>query len=747
MTHKNLQKPAVKNLLEDRYFTKGETSWEELTDRVVKGIMSVETNLDEEDEEYFSDNFKRMMNDLDFIPNSPMLMNMGTELGYLSACNVLSVEDDMEDIFETLKEMALINKAGGGTGYAFSRLRPKGDKVGKTGRYSSGALSFMRAYDEATYTIKQGGKRRGANMGVLRIDHPDIFDFIQSKGELDERHEEIYEYIDDLVDMTDEQKEKIKQKFLDNQLSNFNISVGVTDKFMKCLEKGKNFPLVNPRTGEETEKVDPKEIWDLIVDYAYKNGEPGLVFLDVINETHPAPERIESVNVCGEQPLLPYESCILGAINLGNMVKDGEIDWDKLEDTIYFATRFLDNAIDANNYPVDKLEKSAKKYRKIGVGVMGWAEMLIKLGMRYGSNASLDLAEKMSKFINDTAIKTSEVLADEKGAFEAIDNTDLERPRRNLVTTTVAPTGSRSFIAGTSGGIEPFYDINGYTHTDGDGNVTGFTFDFMEEADEYELVGALDIHPTDHVYMQSAWQKHIGSAVSKTVNLSNDATKEDVKRIYELAYKTGCKGITVYRDGSKTTQVLSSTNKEEEKQEVTELKRGEIKEVGEIADSKRFKLNTGCGTLYFIPVFDNQGNLVELFNSTSNGGCKATVEAMSRLISLALRGGIKLEDVIDQLNSIHPCSAYMYAKGKGENLNKGNSCPSAIANVLKEFIKDEQENDSEKKVNSNIEMKDLRTKIKEHNDSDKEHCPECGVEIIRESGCLVCNSCGWSKCG
>ena len=440
-----------------------------------------------------------------------------------------------------------------------------------------------------------------------------------------------------------------------------------------------------------------------------------------------------------EQPLLPYESCILGAINLAKVhdEKYGGINYKKLEELVRNAVEFLDLAIDKNKYPFEELRESAQKYRKIGVGVMGWAELLIRLDMRYGSQESLDLAEEISNFIDRTAIEKSEELAEEKGVFPGFDNTTIETPRRNAVLTTVAPTGSRSFIANTSGGIEPFYNIEGYTHTDADGEETEFMFDFMENASDYALVGSLDINPLDHVYMQSAWQKNIGSAVSKTVNLPNDATVDDVDKIYRTAHKTKCKGITIYRDGSKTSQVLNSNEDgEEEIQEVEEIN---VKTSPAKAHSKRYKLKTGCGTLYFIPVFDDAGNLIEVFNSTSNGGCGSFTEATSRMISLALRAGVSLEEIIDQLQSINPCPSYMYSKGKGEDVDLGSSCPSAIANKLRRYV-DGSEDILETKVEEKKKEKDIL--------DDKNICPECGEgKLQMESGCVHCSICGWSKCG
>lgn len=1090
-----LTKPAQK-LLEDRYTVGDEKTWSDVVKRSAKAVASIEIN-----EDYYRDRFFNMMNNFDFIPNSPVLMNADLEDGYLSACNVLPVEDDMTEIFETEKNLAIINKEGGGTGFAFTRLRPRGDKVGSTGGVSSGVISFMKSFDEATNTVKQGGRRKGANMGVLRIDHPDILDFIPSKGELDKRNKVVYDKFINALDISKpEFKKAVEDILLDEQLSNFNISVGITNEFMDALYNEEEFELINPRNGEVWDTVYAPDLWKTIIDYAHKNGEPGIVFLDEINDKHPAPEEIESVNVCltgdtkiwtidgekeikdlvnnripvltqddkgklmykkmfnihktredaeimeikldsgstvrltpdhtlflvdgkkkkakdikagdrllsvykrernqhgyygltnnketvmehwinasykygrrpdypnehchhkdgdkqnnhldnleympakkhraiemkgeknpmynvwnernplygintegenngrwrddieteeikalrdeglsyqkisdklgcskytvqdrlgkikrnhkvisvkrtndkedvyngtvedthrffikteedggvlskncGEQPLLPNESCVLGAVNLSNMLKehDGKtvnIDWIKLQDTVEGAVRFLDNVVDINAYPLPQLEKSAKKYRKIGVGIMGWAEMLIKLNIRYGSQKSLDLADEVSSFIQETAIKASESLAEEKGVFEGFEESLIDIPRRNLITTTVAPTGSRSFLANTSGGVEPFFSFK-YKHTDGDGNESWFEYDFTEEADEHALVTTMDVTPEEHILMQSAWQKNVGSAVSKTVNLPNEATFEDVDKIYKMAYETNCKGVTIYRDGSKTEQVLTdeSNSKNDSEDTVisddsmkledvsvtidgdsgesttfttttiqleeaqknnevgmsTNLPRGYIKEASDEATAKRFKLNTGCGTLYLNVVLDENGNIVETFANSSNGGCTIFTQATSRLISLALRGGIALDDVVDQLLSAGSCPAYQASRASGKDVSAGASCAGAIALKLREVQEELEEEGNEgydeEVVTGSFEITedhesifdDVYFELYEDNsdklnletidrgtaNDDEATCPECGSELSMGSGCVTCRSCGWSKCG
>lgn len=697
---------GAQELLERRYFVEDEETWVDLCYRVAVNISEQETH----DIDHWRREFLKIMKDLDFIPNSPTLMNAGTPIQYLSACMVLPVDDSIEGIFESVKNAAIVNQAGAGTGFSFSKIRPEGDIVNSTGGIASGPISFMKNFDMATQTVKQGGRRKGANMGVLRVDHPDIFDFITCKDE-------------------------------DGVFENFNLSVGLTDEFMKALENGDTFDLVNPRNGEVYTTVFASEIWELIVKQAHKNGEPGIVFLDEINRKHPINEEIHAVNVCGEQPLLENEQCTLGAINLSNMVIDGEIAWTKLESVIKSAVRFLDNSIDANKYPVDGLEEKAKLYRKIGLGVMGWAEMLINLGIPYDSEEALFLAEELGKFINDNAIWASEILGAEKGYFPGFDNTEIEVPRRNAVLTTVAPTGSRAQIANTSYGIEPFYDFK-YYHVDKDGIVTEFDYDFGD-ADEEVLRKAPDISPFWHIRMQASWQKHIGSSISKTINLPAETTAEEVSEMYMLAYKLGCKGMTVYRDGSRENQPLNAgdVNSNDKKEtEQTILERGYIETAKLEADGTRYKMQTGCGTCY--ATLTNDGDkILETFIETKNGGCKSSMEAMSRLVSLALRGGIHIDDVVDQLKSVSPCIAYV----RQEDTDKGTSCPSAVAyKLLKEkqklMLKDET-------VVTAEEFENLIEGVSKEESNNSALCPDCGGELRQASGCVVCEVCGWSQCG
>jgi ribonucleoside-diphosphate reductase alpha chain len=503
--------------------------------------------------------FYTMMAKLEFLPNSPTLFNAGTELGQLSACFVLPVEDSLESIFTAVKNMALIEKTGGGVGFDFSRLRPKGDIVKSTKGVASGPVSFMRIFDVATEVIKAGGRRRGAMMGILRVDHPDIIEFITSKTKT-------------------------------GALSNFNISVAVTDDFMETLEENGEYWLINPRNREKVKSLRAKEIWDLIAKSAWESGDPGVIFIDEINRHNPTPQigRIEATNPCGEQPLLPYESCNLGSINLSRMVENGEISWEKLRETVGNAVHFLDNVIDANKYPLKEIEVITKANRKIGLGVMGFADMLIKLGIRYDSEEALQLAEKLMRFIQEEARRKSVEIAEERGSFPNFEKSiwkDKYSALRNATVTTIAPTGTISIIAGCSSGIEPIFAISFIRNVLGGTRLfetnplfevtakergfynaklleeiakTGSVQKIDRVPDDVKqiFVTALDIKPEWHVKMQAAFQKYTDNAVSKTVNLPTNAKVEDVKKVFELAWELKCKGVTVFRYGSKPEQVL-----------------------------------------------------------------------------------------------------------------------------------------------------------------------------------------------
>jgi ribonucleoside-diphosphate reductase alpha chain len=530
--------------------------------RVAKAVAKADLLYDEKsDLQETEKNFYHVMVDREFLPNSPTLMNAGTRLGQLSACFVLPIEDSIDGIFTTLKHMALIHQSGGGTGFSFSKLRPAGDIVGSTKGVASGPVSFMFIYDTATNVIKQGGRRRGANMAILDVTHPDILKFIEVKSR-------------------------------EGVLTNFNISVAVTDQFMNAVEKDAEFDIINPRNKKVEKRLRARHIFDLIIANAWRVGDPGLIFIDVINRDNPIPQlgKIRSTNPCGEQPLLPFESCNLGSINLAKMVKDGKVDWKKLRKVIRTGVHFLDNVIDVNRYPIPEIEKVTRANRKIGLGVMGYADMLILLGIPYDSEEALEMGEKLMKFISDKATEKSVEIGEKRGAFPNFEGSLWEKKGykaiRNSTVTTVAPTGTISIIGNCSGGIEPIFAVAFVRNVMEGTKLLEIHHSFEEVAKERGFysrdlilkvtkagsiqnmgevpedvqrifVTAFDINPEWHVRMQAAFQKYVDNGVSKTVNLPNDATVEDVKRIYRLAYKLKCKGITVYRYGSKKEQVFS----------------------------------------------------------------------------------------------------------------------------------------------------------------------------------------------
>jgi ribonucleoside-diphosphate reductase alpha chain len=561
-------------VLKRRYLLRDETGEiketpRQMFERVAKAVALVDEDYGE-DAAQAEETFFNLLSNLEFLPNSPTLMNAGTPIGQLSACFVIPVEDSLEGIFEAVKNMAIIQKSGGGTGFSFSHLRPAGDMVKSTMGIASGPVSFMRVFDVTTDVIKQGGKRRGANMGILHVQHPDIFEFITAKREK-------------------------------GNLANFNISVAVTDRFMEAVKKDDYYYLINPRNNKRVKKVKARAVFDLIVANAWKTGDPGLVFIDEVNRKNPTPllGKIESTNPCGEEPLLPYESCNLGSINLSRMVRDGEVDWEKLKKVTETAVHFLDNVIDANAFPIPQIEQVTKANRKIGLGVMGFAEMLILLNLPYQSEEALKLAEKLMKFINETAHLKSQEIAKRRGSFPAFKGSIWEKlgygAMRNSTCTTVAPTGTISIIANTTSGIEPLFAVS-FVRDVLEGTKllevnslfeatalskgfysrelmleiakTGSIKDLRNIPSEVKRIfqTALDIDPEWHVRVQAAFQKYTDNAVSKTVNLPQDATTDKVREIYQLAYQLKCKGITVYRYGSKKEQVLYLGNlKEDEK--------------------------------------------------------------------------------------------------------------------------------------------------------------------------------------
>jgi ribonucleoside-diphosphate reductase alpha chain len=674
------------------------------------------------------DKFYNLMTDLKFLPNSPTLMNAGRALGQLAACFVLPVEDSMEGIFESLKNAAIIHKSGGGTGFSFSRLRPTNAMVGTTGGVASGPVSFMKIFNTATEQVKQGGTRRGANMAILQVDHPDIMEFIYCKSS-------------------------------NNELNNFNISVGLTDEFMQAVEQGTSYDLIDPRDGEVTGSLSAQEVYGALVQQAWENGDPGIVFLDRMNRDNPTPEigRIESTNPCGEQPLLPMEACNLGSINLAKCLADnGEanvLDFDELKQVVWDSVHFLDNTIDMSRYPLPTIDVMVKGNRKVGLGVMGFADLLFQLDIPYNSDAALDMAEKIMAFIQKEAHSASRALAAERGAFLNQQDSiykDDRRPPRNATLTTIAPTGTLSIIADCSSGIEPLFALSFTRNVMDNDKLTevnpyfkavakqrGFYspelmetiaktgsiahIDGIPEDVKKIFVTAHDVSPEWHIRMQAAFQKYTDNAVSKTVNLPRDATVEDVRKIYDLAHELDCKGVTIYRDGSKDNQVLSTSAGSA----TVEPTVGATLKRPETLEGFTTRVKTGLGRLY-VTVTEFNGRPFEVFATIGKSGRSTTAktEAIGRLVSLALRSGVKVDEIVEQLKGIggeHPVF---------QNGGLVLSIPDAIGRVL-----------------DNRYLKDKQTKKGAGASLMGAACPECGQTISFEEGCQKCHFCGFTKCG
>ncbi|MBZ4642763.1 MAG: nrdA [Deferribacteraceae bacterium] len=721
--------------------------------RVALNIANAELKYGSESKyEEYAVKFYDMMVDLKFLPNSPTLMNAGKELQQLSACFVLPVEDSLEKIFEAVKHTALIHKSGGGTGFSFSRLRPKDDVVRTTKGVSSGPVSFMSVFDSATETIKQGGTRRGANMGILRVDHPDIMEFIYAK------------------------QDKTK-------LTNFNLSVAITEEFMEKALKNEEYELRNPKTGKVVKKLNAKEVFDQMVKLAWEGGDPGIVFIDRINKFNPTPNEgeIESTNPCGEQPLLPYESCNLGSINLGKFVKGNDIDWDDLRYVIQTGVRFLDNVIDMNCYPIEEIDKMTKKNRKIGLGVMGFADMLALLDIPYNSEEAIEMAEMVMKFIQDEGRIASGELAKERGNFPNFEESiypDMGfEYMRNATVTTIAPTGTISIIGGCSSGVEPYFAIAFYRNVMDNNKLVEvnpifkerakkdgfFTKELMDkiaekgtlhDIDEIPshiknvFVTAHEISPIWHVRMQAAFQKYTDNAVSKTVNFPNEATIDDVREVYILAYKQGCKGITIYRDGSRDAQVINLGTKEKDAKEQAAQEYHAIfrpRPRPKVLFGKTLEMMTGCGKLYVTINFDENNEPFEVFTSMGKaGGCaQSQCEAIGRLISLVFRSGGDYDIVVKQLKGI---SCHMrYGFGQNQILSCADAVGKAIEKAImmgSEFKVINQEKLTVDKLLEEAEKKSGSLNEQIRNGA----CPECGGPIQYVEGCDVCHSCGYSHC-
>lgn len=711
---------SAETVLQRRYYLKDAEgrpleNWESLCRRVADAVADVDRESDEYD--ILRNSFFSMIYHLDFLPNSPCLMNAGTDLGQLSACFVLPIEDSMNGIFSSIRNGALVHKTGGGTGYSFSRLRPKNSAVQSTQGVASGPLSFAAVFDAATETIKQGGKRRGANMGVLRVDHPDILEFISAKED-------------------------------QTRFTNFNFSVAITDRFMEAVKAEQKYNLIDPSTGEVVESLDAAMVFDKIIDLAWHNGEPGVLFIDAANRDNATPQlgEFEATNPCGEQWLLPYESCNLGSINLGHYVVDGEVDRPRLARSVHLAVRFLDNVIDCNRFPIPEIAEMTQKTRKVGLGVMGMHDMLIQLELPYGSTEGRECCSEVMRFIRDEAEKASIGIAEAKGPFPAFDPEFNDYPpRRNAALTSIQPTGTVSMIADCASGCEPYYSIVMIKHVmDGDrllmvnkhfeevARREGF---YSEEvmhkvAESGTVVGheeipahwqevfrtAQDISPENHIKMQGLLQQSgVDSSISKTINLPSTATREDVRFSYELGFELGCKGLTVYRDGSRDSQVLNTGKTSEGEMTTVVSSQGIVhkKKLPDVLSAKRYRLkDANRNTIYLIVCFDDDESPMEVFakfpfDNRVDLKDKSTMWTTTcRLVSLALRYQIPMDEIIKQLD-----------RSSGHMLD----LPAQLGKLLKSFMAGTQRGFSS-------------------------ICPECEGKLIFEEGCEVCYECGYSKC-
>jgi ribonucleoside-diphosphate reductase alpha chain len=811
-------------VLKRRYLVKGDDGSpieapEDLLWRVARTIAAADADYgaSEGAVEALAETFVELMATRIWMPNSPTLMNAGRPLGQLSACFVLPVDDALSNgksgIYDTLRNMALVHQSGGGTGFGFSRLRPKNDVVRSTMGVASGPVSFMSLYDSSTEVVKQGGTRRGANMGILRVDHPDILEFISCKDDT-------------------------------SKVTNFNISVGVTDAFMAAMVAGEDYDLIHPKSGEVVGQLSAPEVFAKIVHGAWKTGEPGVFFIDRANRYNPVPHlgSYEATNPCGEQPLLPYDVCNLGSVNVGAFARNGEVDWDGLRRAVHLCTHFLDNVIDVNKYPLPQITKLAQRIRRVGLGIMGWADFLIRVGVPYNSKEGIDWARKVMAFIDEESKVESERLTAQRGVFPdwkrsiwgpdetcaRDENGERIRPQRRLRNcnlTTVAPTGTISILAGCSSGIEPLFAV-AFQRRQADTLMTDVNDDFVAIAKEEgwyseELiekiaeagnihfdevpqrwqdvfVTAHDVAPEWHIEMQAAFQEHTDSAISKTCNFPNEASEDYVREIYQRAHQLGCKGVTVYRDGSREMQVLSTgtTAKKAEEQagvsgserrptdEVTELRATVAELEAELGRTKRQlheieaenlqrrakrsrpellkgstrRVDTPLGTLYVTITEDDKGQPFEIFMTLgkAGGALMADVEAVGRLISLALRSGIPMSEVHRQLRGISS------DRVTGLGPNKVLSVPDAIGIAMEKWMQDKQGIQQElldQPRNSDDSMVSVARKevpgvngemwaVQLHKvEKLVGACPDCGSQLEYAEGCAKCHVCGFSECG
>jgi ribonucleoside-diphosphate reductase alpha chain len=717
----------AKTILEKRYYAENDKISTDVFRRVAHNISLAENK---DNQSMIEEQFFTVMNNLEFMPSSPCLMNAGAthNLNQLSSCFILPLEDSMDGIYDALKWQALITKACGGTGFSFGKLRSNGSLV-KGIPVASGPVSFMKVFDTSTGAVKQG-RRRGANMGVLPIHHPDILEFIDCKND-------------------------------GISFANFNISVAITRKFMEAVKNNTDYDLINPQNGKTVGKLNAKMVWNRIFENAWKTGDPGIVYIDRCNDDNPVSHmgEILSGNPCNEYVFIPWGSCNLGSINLALCIKGNKFDFDKVKQLVTIGVRFIDNMITMNELPLPQLKDMAIRTRPIGLGVMGWHEALIQLGIPYDSKEALDLADLMSGVIKEYTIEASRELAKERGVFPEWKDSIWGKQNievRNSTMLSIAPNGTISIICDTSGGIEPLFSVAYVRNVESMNNLKLiFVNKYFEQIAKnkgfysQELIDtvikngsvqgvdeipidiqalfktAQEISPENHVKMQAAWQKNVDLSISKTVNMPNNATIEDIKKVYELAYELGCKGVTIYRDGSKTNQPLTTgsttpNNNQTETKYIKPKKRP--KRVPGIVESYQ----VGCGKIY-ITVDGDKNGLVETFsNIGGNGVCIGYSEGLSRMISLALRSGIDPEDIIDQLHTVKCPNC------KGKKV-EAKSCPDAFSKAIEKTMKDFGLSNNEK------QKIEVETK-------DQVLCPECGQQLIFSEGCNICGNCGYSKC-
>lgn len=762
-------------VLEKRYLRKNsdgeiiETP-EKMFERVASAIAEPENLYDDTgDFSYWQGRFYEIMHTLEFVPNSPTIMNAGTGAGTLSACFVMGLDDSMEDIMTTAKETAMVQKYGGGTGFALSKIRPKGNPISTTHGQACGPVSVLRHLSSVSTLVTQGGKRDGANMAVMDVHHPDILEFIECKQE-------------------------------EGQIHNFNISVGVSDEFMNAVKNGTSYELRDPESGEVVDKIEASLVFDKVIEGAWRNGEPGVIFLDKVNADNPTLNigKMTATNPCGEQPLLPYESCNLGSINLTKFViEDSDVkslDWDRLKEVVHVSTRFLDNVIDANVYSVDKIENMTKSTRKIGLGVMGFADMLVQLNVPYDSEEGLSLGRKLMKFIRSESDEMSKTLASERGVFPAFEGSKYDSTDgfevRNACRLTVAPTGTISMIAGCSSGIEPLFALCYHKHNILGGEsllyvdkgfekvakeggfysqeLLNYLADggSLQERDDVPdwakrlFVTSSDISPEMHVRMQAVFQESVDSAISKTINFPNSASDDDVRSAYLLAWELSCKGITVYRAGSRDAEVLTAGKEKDSSEENnvestdnTNLKSEMLTERQrpKVLSGVTERVRTAHGNLFVTINYNEEGKPFEVFASLGKAGSteSAQLEAITRLTTMSLRAGVEPSQIIQHLQGI--TDEPIWDKG-----SLVRSTPDAVAQVLSRHLL--KNNSIDVNTSSDVEQLGLfagdstEEVIKESESSEevlvkKLACPDCSIGVlVHQEGCLRCADCGYNKC-